>query len=78
MKLVNVCDSGLVKQLCFIQQNYNKATLLSCPFATQCKDGEELVAGSFGDAMDVICPVTIRMKDVRSKIISICLLASLL
>jgi hypothetical protein len=27
-KLVNVCDSGLVKQLCFIQPNY-KAALLS-------------------------------------------------
>jgi hypothetical protein len=70
-KLVNVCDSGLVKQLCFIQPNY-KAALLSCPFATQCKDGEELIAGSFGDAMDVICPVTNRLKDARSEIISIC------
>ena len=70
-KLVNVCDSGLVKQLFFIQPNY-KAALLSCPFATQCEDGEELTAGSFGHAMDVICPVTIRLKDVRSEIISVC------
>ena len=40
-KLVNVCDSGIVKQLCFIQPNYQEAALLSCPFATQCEDGKK-------------------------------------
>ena len=70
-KLANICDSGLVKQLCFVQPNY-KLSILSCPFLTQGPDNEDLIAGSLGDALDVIFPVTIRLKDVRGEILSVC------
>ncbi|KAI2507415.1 hypothetical protein MHU86_7028 [Fragilaria crotonensis] len=46
--------------------------VLSCPFPAQGRNGEEVFAGSLGDSMDFPCPVTIRMKDVRGDVLSIC------
>ena len=73
IKLTNVSDSGLIQQLCFIQPNKNKIAIMSCPFVAQQGPTNEVVfAGSLGDAMDSIYPVTIRMRDVRGEIISVC------
>jgi hypothetical protein len=69
-KLANICDSGLVKQLFFVQPNF-KIAIISCPFITQNAAGADVIAGSLGDAMDVICPVSIRLKDAQGEIISI-------
>jgi hypothetical protein len=72
-RLANLCDSGLVNQMAFLMQvPQGPATLavLSCPFPTA-KGTEAVFAGSLGDAMDVICPVTIRMRDVKGQCISI-------
>jgi hypothetical protein len=73
-RLANLCDSGLVNQMAFLMEVPNgPATLavLSRPFPTA--NGTEAVfAGSLGDAMeDVICPVTIRMRDVKGQVITI-------
>ena len=64
-----ICDSGLVKQLCFVKPNA-KIAVLSCPFATTNKDNEAVIAGSLGDGFNV-CPVTIRMRDVTGLGISV-------
>ena len=69
-KFASMCDSGLVKQLLLVQPNF-KLAIISCPFATQNADGEDIIAGSLGDALDVICPVSIRMRDARGEIISL-------
>jgi hypothetical protein len=69
-RTTNVCNNGLVKQLCFIQAN-NKLAILSCPFPTQGPEGEAIIAGSLGDSFDVICPVTIRLRDARGLVISV-------
>ncbi|KAI2499606.1 hypothetical protein MHU86_14901 [Fragilaria crotonensis] len=50
--------------------------ILSCPFPTA-KGTEAVFAGSLGDAMDVICPVTIRMRDVKGQCITIAPMTSL-
>ena len=72
-KLANISDSGLIQhQLCFIQPN-EKIAIMSCPFLAQQGPTNEVVfAGSLGDAMDTIYPVTIRMRDVRGEIIGVC------
>jgi hypothetical protein len=54
-----------------VQPNF-KLALLSCPFATQDATGEDILAGSLGDAMDVICLVSIQIKDACGEVISIC------
>ena len=69
-RTTNVCNNGLVKQLCFIQAN-NKLAILSCPFPTQGPDGEAIIAGSLGDSFDVICPISIRLRDARGLVVSI-------
>jgi hypothetical protein len=69
-RTTNMCNNGLVKQLCFIQAN-NKLAVLSCPFPTQAPDGEAIIAGSLGDSFDLICPVTIRLHDASGLVISI-------
>ncbi|KAI2490466.1 hypothetical protein MHU86_24119 [Fragilaria crotonensis] len=78
-RLANLCDSGLVNQMAFLMDVPNgPATLaiLSCPFPTA-KGTEAVFAGSLGDAMDVICPVTIRMRDVKGQCITIAPMTSL-
>ena len=78
-RLANLCDSGLVNKMAFLMEVPNgPATLavLSCPFPTA--NGTEAVfAGSLGDAMDVICPVTIRMRDVKGQCITIAAVKSI-
>ena len=51
-------------------------TVLSCPFPTV-KGTEAVFPGSLGDAMDVICPVTIRMRDVKGQCITIASVTSI-
>ena len=69
-RTTSVCNNDLVKQLCFIQAN-NKLAVLSCPFPTQTPDGEPIIAGSLGDSFDLICPVTIRLRDAQGLVVSI-------
>jgi hypothetical protein len=70
-RFATLCDTNVVKQLTFIQPNFKMVTL-SCPFPAIGRANEEVFAGSLGDSMDLLCPVTIRMKDVRGDVISIC------
>jgi hypothetical protein len=78
-RLANICDSGLVKQFAFLVEptapdNPSNATLavISCPFPTTATSTNEAIfAGSLGDRMDIICPVTIRMRDIRGHVITI-------
>ena len=68
-RAMNVCDSGLVKQLCFVKPNF-KMAVLSCPFPASNSANEPVVAGTLGDGFN-ICPVTIRMRDVTGHTISV-------
>ena len=71
-KFATLCDTNMVKQLTFIQPNVKMVTL-SCPFPAIGRANEEVFAGSLGDSsMDLLCPVTIRMKDVRGDVICVC------
>jgi hypothetical protein len=47
-----------------------KLAVLSCTFPTACGT-EAVFAGSLGDSMDIICPVTIRMRDVKEQCITL-------
>ena len=74
-RLANLCDSGLVNQMAFQMEKPTgpaSLTVLSCPFPTA-KRTEAVFAGSLGDTpMDVIvCPVTIRMRDIKGQCITI-------
>ncbi|KAI2498850.1 hypothetical protein MHU86_15651 [Fragilaria crotonensis] len=71
-RFATLCDTGVVKQFAFILHASKKMAVLSCPFPAQGRNGEEVFAGSLGDSMDFPCPVTIRMKDVRGDVLSIC------
>ena len=76
-----LCDSGLTKQLAFMIESPTfdaglptRVTLavLSCPFPIMTRPTQECVfAGSFGDNMDILCPATIRLRDVRGHVISV-------
>ncbi|KAI2510842.1 hypothetical protein MHU86_3628 [Fragilaria crotonensis] len=70
-RLATHCDTNVVKQLVFIHPNFKLATL-SCPFLAMGRNNEDVFAGSLGDSMDLLCPVTIRMKDVRGDVVRIC------
>ena len=70
-KFATLCDTNVVKQLLFIKPDL-KMTTLSCPFPTVGPNDEEVFAGSLGDSMNLLCPVTIRMRDVRGEVVSIC------
>lgn len=70
-RFATVCDTSVVKQLAFIMPSF-KMGVMSCPFHAQDKENEEVFAGSLGDSMEIICPVTIRLRDVRSDVLSIC------
>ena len=69
IRMTNMCDTNLVKQLVFIKPNY-KVSILTCPFVTMNAEGKEVIAGSIGDAIDVICPATIGMRDARGDVLS--------
>ena len=61
-RLINISDSGLDNQMAFLMMEVpnGPATLavLPCPFPTA-NGTEAVLAGSLGEAMDLICPVTI-------------------
>jgi hypothetical protein len=69
-RLILTCDSGLVKQIGFYKPNKTIATI-SCPFPATNSNKEDVIAGSLGDKFDIICPVAIRMRDMRGFVISI-------
>jgi len=60
-----------------VQQRTCQAVVLhpsqqqTCPFPTQGPNGEAIIAGSLGDSFDLICPVTIRLRDAQGLVISI-------
>ena len=70
IRLANLCDSGLVNQMAFLLEQVPgsspKLAVLSCPFPIA-RGTEGVFAGSLGDSMDIICPVTIRMRDVKGQ-----------
>ena len=71
-RIVNICDTGLVKQIGFYKSSNNELAVLSCPYPeTHPTSKENLIAGTLGDAFDIICPVTIHMKDVKGHVISL-------
>ncbi|KAI2511824.1 hypothetical protein MHU86_2556 [Fragilaria crotonensis] len=70
-RFATLCDTNVVKQLAFVMPNFYMQ-VMSCPFPAQGRNNEEVFAGSLGDSMEVFCPVTIRMKDVRGDLFSIC------
>ena len=73
IRLANICDSGLVNQMVFFLEvpgSSPKLAVLSCPFPTARGTGA-VFAGSLGNSMDIICPVTIRMRDVKGQCITL-------
>ena len=65
-RLAKLCDNRLVNQMAFMMEVPGRSAqlaVLSCPFSTT-KGTEAVFAGSLSDSMDILCPVTIRMRDV--------------
>ena len=52
-------------------------TVLSCPFLTTKGTEAVVFAGSLGDSLDVICPVTIRMRDVKGNVVTVAAVRSI-
>lgn len=70
-RFATMCDMSVVKQLAFIMPS-SKMAVMSCPFPAQGRNNEEVFAGNLGDSLEIICPVTVRMIDVRGDVLSIC------
>ena len=70
-RFATLCDPSMVKQLAFVMPSF-KMDIMTCTFPAQGRNNEEVFAGSLGDSMEVLCPVTIRMKDVCGDVLSIC------
>ena len=51
--------------------------VLSCPFPTT-KGTEAVFAGSPGDSLDIICLVTIRIRDVKGNVVTVAAVKSIL
>ena len=65
-RLAKLCDNRLVNQMTFMMEVPGRSAqlaVLSCPFPTT-KGTEAVFAGSLGDSMDVLCPVTDRRAHV--------------
>jgi hypothetical protein len=78
-RLAKLCDNRLVNQMAFLMEVPGRAaqlTVLSCPFPTT-KGDEAVFAGSLGDSLDVICPVTIRMRDVKGNVVTVAAVRSI-
>ena len=69
-RLINICDSGLVKQLAFFKHAGDLA-VISCPFPASSATNDAVIAGTLGDSLNIICPITISMRDVKRHVISI-------
>jgi hypothetical protein len=72
-RIANICDSSLVNQVAFlldIPGANPTLAVLSCPFPTAIGT-EAVFAGTLGDSMDIICPVTIRMRDIKGYCITV-------
>ena len=69
-RFATLCDPNVVKQLAFIQPNF-KMAVITCPFHTQGRNNVEVFAGSLGDSMDIICPVSIRVRGATGEVISL-------
>ena len=71
-KLANICDTGLVKQIAFVQPNY-KIGIMTHPFITQdATTNKDIFVGSLGDSLDIIYPVRTRLIDATADIIGVC------
>ena len=72
-RLAKLCESTLVNQMAFLLHVSNATptvAVLSCPFPTA--DGTNAIfAGTLGNSMDIICPVTISMRDVKGSCITV-------
>ena len=72
-RVATICDANLVNQVAFITKSPGfdpMLVVMSCPFPTAM--GEEAVfAGTLGDSMDIICPVAVRMKDIKGFCVTI-------
>ena len=62
-----------MKQIGFFKPTSSELAVLSCPHpATNPVTKENVLAGSLiGDALDIICPVTIGMQDIKGHVISV-------
>ncbi|KAI2500150.1 hypothetical protein MHU86_14356 [Fragilaria crotonensis] len=72
-RVANICDSNLVNQVAFlldIPGANPTLAVLSCPFPTALGT-DAVFAGTLGDSMDIICPVTIRMRDIKGYCITV-------
>jgi hypothetical protein len=72
-RIANICESGLVNQVAFLLEVPGAnpmLAVLSCPFPTA-MGTEAVFAGTLGDAMDIICPITIRMRDIKGYCITV-------
>ncbi len=73
IRLANLCNSGLVNNMAFVLEvpgSSPKLAVLLCPFPTA-RGTEAVFAGSLGDSTDIICPVTIWMRDVKGQCITL-------
>ena len=72
-RLAKICESTLVNQMAFLLHVPNATptlAVLSCPFPTA--DGTDAIfAGTLGNSMDIICPVTIRMRHVKGSCVTV-------
>jgi hypothetical protein len=72
-RLAHLCNNKLVNQMAFFMEVPGRSAqlaVLSSPFPTT-RGTDAVFAGSLGDSMDIFCPVTIRMRDVKGHVITI-------
>ena len=78
-RLTKLCDNRLVNQMDFMMEEPGRSAQLAvlfCTFPTT-KGTDAVFAGSLGDSMDVLCPVTICMRDVKGNAITIASIKSI-
>ena len=78
-RLDKLCDNRLVNQMAFMMEVPGRSAqlaVLSCPFPTT-KGTDAVFAGSLGDSMDILCPITIRMRDVKGHVVTIASIKSI-
>ena len=72
-RIANICDSSLVNQVAFFLEVPGASptlAVLSCPFPTAVGT-DAVFAGTLGDTMDIICPVTIKMSDIKGYCVTV-------
>ena len=72
-RIANIRDSGLVNQVAFLLEvpgSNPTLAVMSCPFPTAVGT-DAVFAGTLGDNMDIICPITIRMRDIKGYCVTV-------